>query len=156
MPFQNTVHGSLNEGLPGASASDNPFSSIVKKAINGCAPGLFLWGSGNGQTFSPAGSGKPDGFCIRTHTGLITGFLQEAQEIIPEGFNATAAANGDWYARSTTTALVKQKVFANTTTGTISTAAANSTVAGHVETDFVVTFVAAPGTAGSAIIISKY
>lgn len=156
MPFQRDVRATLNEGVAGTQASANPFSSTVKQAKDACAPGLFLWGSADGKTFSPLGAGAPDGFCIRTNTGMITKFLAESQMIIPLGFAATVVHDGDWYARATTTAVVKQKVFASNTTGTIATGAAGDVIAGHTETDFSVTQVAEPGTAGSAIVISKY
>lgn len=156
MPFQKNVLGSLNEGVAGSPASANPFSTVVKQSLNDCAPGLFLWSSADGTTFSPLGVGKPTGFCIRTQTGLITGFLSEAQMVIPDGFNATAAYDGDWYARATTTAFIDQKAFASNLDGTIATGAAGAAIADHTETDFSVTYVASPGTAGSAIIISKH
>lgn len=156
MSVQRNVNATLNEGVAGTQASANPYSSTVKQAKDACAPGLFVWASADGRTFSPLGADEPTGFCIRTNTGLITNYLAEAQMIIPEGFNATAVHDGDWYARATTTAVLKQKVFANNTTGTIATGAAGATIAGHTETQFSVTQVAEPGTAGSAIIISKY
>lgn len=156
MSFQNNVDSSLNEGVAGSKASSNPFSSSVKQAKDACAPGLFLWGSADGKTFAPHGTGVPDGFCMLTHTGLITDYLSEAQMIIPLGFNATAVHDGDWYARATTTVSIKQKVFANNTTGAIATGAAGATIAGHTETQFTVSYVAEPGTAGSVIIISRY
>ncbi|MFJ7315264.1 hypothetical protein ACIQVE_21375 [Pseudomonas sp. NPDC098747] len=156
MPFQQKVGTGLVEGLPGDPASANPFSTIVKQAKDACAPGLFLWGSANGKTFSPLGAGKPDAYCMRDQTGVFGGFLKEAGNIIPLGFNATGVIDGDWYAVSKTTASVKQKVFASNLNGTISTGAAGSSIADHTETDFTVTKVAGTGAAGSAIVISKH
>lgn len=156
MSFQQKVGIGLVGGLPGDPASANPFSTVVKQAKDSCAPGLFMWGSADGETFSPHGAGKPDAYCMRDQTGVIGGYLQQASNIIPQGFNATGVVDGDWYAVATTTASVKQKVFASNLNGTIATGAAGAAIADHTETDFIVTKVAAPGTAGSAIVISKH
>jgi hypothetical protein len=156
VPFQRTVQSGLVEGMPGDPASANPFSTMVKQAKDACAPGLFLWGSADGKTFSPLGIGKPDAYCMRDQTQPFGGFLKESGHIIPLGFNATGAINGDWYAVSTTTASVKQKVFASNLNGKISTGAAGAAIADHTETDFTVTKVAGTGAAGSAIVISKH
>jgi hypothetical protein len=156
VPFQQRVHSGLVPGLPGDPASANPFSTIVKQAKDACAPGLFLWGSADGQTFSPLGAGKPDAYCMRDQTGSFANIYQEAGNIIPLGFNATGVVNGDWYAVSKTTASVRQKVFASNLNGTVSTGAAGAAIADHTETDFTVTKVAGTGAAGSAIVISKH
>lgn len=154
--FQKEVKGTLNEGVAGTRASANPFSSDVRKAINSCAPGLFAWSSPDGDSFSPSGAGEPDVFLIRTNDMLITQYLSESQMIIPEGFNATGVYDGDWYARSTTSSVRKQKVFASVTTGEIATGAEGAAIAGFIETPWKVSYVASPGTAGSTIIISKH
>lgn len=155
MGFQKQVYGTLNEGVAGSRASQNPASFSAKKAIGSPQPGRFVWGSADGTQYSPAGAGVPDGFATLTHTGVIIGYMAEAQMVYPDGFNVEATHSGDWWARSTTTATLKQKVFASNTTGEIATGAAGATIAGFTETPWVVTAVAAPGTAGSAITISK-
>lgn len=71
---------------------------------------------------------------------------------VPSGSALSVAVRGDFYAISKTEATIGQKVFASTTDGSISTGAASGSVAGSVETDFVVK---RGGAAGELIVIGN-
>jgi hypothetical protein len=157
MGFQSTVFVDLNEGVAGSPASLNPFSTLVQPRKAGAIvvqPGKFVWGQADG-TYLATGVGKPTAFAILTNTGKI-GDTQEASMDIQVGYPVTGAYDGDWYARSVNTAVVGNKVYAALADGSIKTQAAGVVDALLVETDFVVSYVGAPGTAGSAIIITRH
>ena len=70
-----------------------------------------------------------------------------------EGSTLTVAVKGDFWAKTLTTATVGQKVYVNTTDGTIKTDATGQTVSGHVETDWIVK---TAGAANDLIVISNW
>lgn len=72
---------------------------------------------------------------------------------LPVGSALTVAVRGDYYVTSSTVATQGQKVFVNTSTGAVSTGATGGTVAGSVETDWVVTL---GGAIGEPVLISNW
>lgn len=158
MPFQSSVSIDQAAGVPGMLGSANPFSTTVAQRGEGVVPirpGQFVWLQPDGRCLG-TGVGVPDAFAILTHTGMILSATAEAGMEIPAGQPVTGAYDGDWFATSTNASALKQKVYAVLATGEIKTQAAGVVDPLLVETAFSVTYVSAPGTAGSAIIISKH
>lgn len=153
------------EGVPGDRASLNP---IVYTWDNYLADGevkaaSFVWASATKEGFaSQGGADAPLGFVERWMAyPLLDKDIQtingvegvRASLTAPDGWPLTIARKGDFYAIATTAATVGQKVFANSTDGTIATDAAGASVAGHVETGFAVQ---TAGAAGELIVISSW
>lgn len=154
MPFQQQVNAAMAIGVPGSIASNNPVSTAV---ITDNGGGVPLTAGPNGLTVAhfawltqeaaaghvPAvanntttGTTAPDGFVIRDLGALIYNVLDEGTMVIPAGLQVTLLTRGDVFAVSSTAPVRGQKVFASTTDGSISGAAAGATVTGSVETRF--------------------
>lgn len=135
--FQRTVNLQQAAAVAGDFASANPRSSVVGHegtlvaGPNGVTVALFAWATSAGLV-SNAGTGKPTGFVHRRQgAALITDYLGETSNLIPQGFEVTLMSSGDyWVAPTVSTAVIGHKVFANFATGAIQTAAAGSTIAG--------------------------
>ena len=151
--FQTSVRVQPAPALAGDFASANPRSSVLAgpgslySGANGVAIGVFAWavssGVANGLSgetdalniVSNAGSGVPTGFVSRKgQFALITTYLAAYGGVIPPGKEMTLHTAGDFWVNSSTVAAFGQKIFANLTTGAISTAAAGATVTGSIET----------------------
>lgn len=147
MGFQTVVNQYPAPAVEGDFASANPRASVLPSdgvmiaAAAGVTVGRFAWVSGN--TVSNVGSGVPDGFVHRDHQALNFNLLSDATMVIPQGYGVTLHNQGDFWARSTTTATRGQKVFASNTTGQIATGAAGATIAGFTETKWSVASAAA-------------
>ncbi|WP_215762201.1 hypothetical protein [Acetobacter sp. P1H12_c] len=128
--------------------STDPTANGVATTTNGSGSGLTLNVTG---TSSVTAAGAPTGFVYADQQGLTTRYLQESTMMIPAGFMAQLAEGGDIWATSSTISTNGQSVFASTTDGSISTAAAGATVDGYVETAWKVSQCNA---AGSPIIIT--
>ena len=150
MPFQKQVNYQQAAAVAGDAASLNPRSTYLAgegslvSGATGVTVGLFAWATAAGIV-SNAGAGVPSGFVGRENQALITAFLAEGSNLIPTGSPVTLFTAGDFWAVTTTVATVGQKVFANNTTGAISTGAAGATIAGSTETKWVVRDAAAVG-----------
>lgn len=135
--FQRTVNLQQAAAVAGDFASANPRSSVVSHegtlvaAAAGVTVARFAWANSSGVV-SNAGQGKPTGFVHRRQgAALITTYLGETSNLIPQGFEVTLMNSGDyWFAPTVSTAVVGHKVFADFATGAIVTAAAGSTIAG--------------------------
>lgn len=135
--FQRTVNLQQAAAVAGDFASANPRASVVSHegtlvaGTGGVIVGRFAWADANGKVTN-AGVGAPTGFVHRRQgSALITTYLAETSLTIPQGFEVTLMATGDyWAAHALTTAAVGHKVFANLGNGSITTAAAGSTIAG--------------------------
>lgn len=153
------------EGVPGERASLNP---IVYTWDNYLADGevqiaSFAWASATKEGFaSQGGIDAPLGFVERWMAyPLLDKDIQTVNGVegvraaltAPDGCPLTVARRGDFYAVATTAATVGQKVFANSTDGTIATDAAGAAVGGHVETNFTVQ---KAGAVGELIVISNW
>lgn len=162
--FQTTVQLQQAAAVAGDFASANPRSSVVSHegtlvaGATGVTVARFAWATGAGLV-SNAGSGKPTGFVHRRQgAALITVYLAEISNLVPQGFEVTLMATGDyWVNHIVNPATVGQKVFASLTTGEIQTAAAGASVAGYIETDFFVTGfpVGGTGAVGELIVMSR-
>ena len=135
--FQRTVNLQQAAAVAGDFASTNPRNSVVSHegtlvaGASGVTVALFAWATAAGLV-SNAGTGVPTGFVHRRQAqALITNYLGETSNLIPQGFEVTLFSAGDyWIAPTVTTAAIGHKVFANFATGAIQTAAAGSTIAG--------------------------
>lgn len=150
MPFQKQVNNQQAPAVAGDAASLNPRSTYLAgegalvAGTTGVTVALFAWATAAGIV-SNAGTGAPSGFVARENQALITAYLAEGSNLIPQGFDVTLFTAGDFWAVTTTIATVGQKVFANNTTGAISTGAAGATIAGSTETKWFVGSAAAVG-----------
>ncbi|USA53862.1 hypothetical protein NDN13_01330 [Acinetobacter sp. C32I] len=142
MGFQKQVQLQQAPAVAGDFASNNPRAALLAgegalvAGATGAVVGRFAWAV-NGVV-SNAGSGKPQGFIHRENQALITTWLDEASNVIPQGLSLTIHVAGDFWAQTLTNATVGQKVYASLTTGDVKTEAAGATVAGYIETDWLV------------------
>ncbi|CAI3933531.1 structural cement protein Gp24 [Commensalibacter communis] len=107
MPFQNKINIGNPIGFNGGFASSNPKGTVFTGgAFNesafsagegGVKSGSFVWYNGTNNTFDNKGTGTPDGFVAKEQQGIITRYLEESSEIIPEGFMVTAYELGEFF-----------------------------------------------------------
>lgn len=146
--FQSVINQQQAPGVEGDFASANPKASLLAgegalvAGTNGVIVGRFAWVT-NGVV-SNTGTGVPDGFVHREGQASITDWLAESSMTIQPGFQMTLMTAGDFWVKTAGVATVGQKIFAKLSDGSITTGAAGATVAGYVETKFVV------GSAGAA------
>lgn len=162
--FQTTVNLQQAAAVAGDFASANPRSSVVGHegtlvaGATGVTVARFAWATSAGVV-SNAGSGVPTGFVHRRQgAALITTYLAETSMLIPQGFEVTLQATGDYWAEMTVApATIGNKVFASLTTGQIQPGAAGATIAGYIETAFFVTGfpVGGTGAVGELAVISR-
>lgn len=155
MAFQKTVNTYPGIGIPGAYAAINPIVSTAKGyvASAACNIGGFVWADASkAGCVKPTGTGRPLGFAVREITNPL-GIDVEASNVVPVGYPVSVEVKGDFFAVTTTTATVGQKVFAVLADGTIKTGAAQATFDGAIETDFEVI---QAGSAKDVIIISNW
>jgi hypothetical protein len=159
MGFQTVVNQQQAPAVAGDFASANPRAAVLSPVdasfiagTGGATVGLFGWSDANGNVTN-AGSGAPTGFIHRDQQALITAWLGEESNVIPQGNTVTLFNQGDFWAKTGTTATIGQKVFASNTTGAIETGAAGATVAGYTETAF---HVDSAGAVGELIKISTW
>ena len=150
MGFQTTVNLQQAPAVAGDFATANPRASFPAgegqyvAASAGVTVGRFAWIDSSTGLVSNAGTGKPDGFIHREQQALISTYLAESSNVIPQGFPVTVMRTGDYFATATVGAATKgQKAFAKLTDGTVQAGAAGATISGFVETDFVITQAAA-------------
>lgn len=155
MPFQKTVNTYPGIGIPGAYAAINPIVSTAKGYIASvaCNIGGFVWAdAAKAGCVKPTGTGRPLGFAVREITNPL-GINKEASNVVPAGYPVSVEVKGDFFAVTTTPAIVGQKIYAVQADGTIKTQPAGRTVTGAVETDFEVI---QAGDANDVIIISNW
>lgn len=141
--FQTTVQLQQAAAVAGDFASANPRASVVSHEATlvagaaGVTVARFAWATSAGlvsnTVVGAAGANnKPTGFVHRRQgAALITAYLGEISNLIPQGFEVTLMSTGDyWVAPITNTVTIGQKAFANLGTGEIQGAAAGATIAG--------------------------
>lgn len=140
MPFQTTFpYNDLPVAVEGDFASANPRRSMLagEAALRAGAAGLivgrFGWGSDAGVADNFNNGGRI-GFVHRNQPSVITPWLGESSFAANPGLEVTLFDGGDFWARFPAGAATGQKVFANVADGTVSAAAAGSTVNGAVVT----------------------
>lgn len=160
MPFQSTVTQNFAPAQEGDFASANTWHSSLAgpgalvAGTGGLRMGRFAWIDASRTYATNAGTGAPAGFIHRIFgEALITSFLGEVSNIIPQGYEVTVHQQGDFWARTTTPATFGQKVFASNTDGSVATGAPGATVAGFTETKWTV---GSAGAAGELIKITTW
>ena len=137
MSFQTSVNAVPAPGIAGDFASTNPRHSYLSgpgglvAGPAGVACGYFGWvDTATGSVVTNSGSGAPSGFVHNAHQALITAYLGESSLVIPGGFMVSDLFDaGDFWVKNGTGAAVipGQKVYANNTTGAVSSFAATGT-----------------------------
>ncbi len=157
--FQSTINNMQAPGVEGDFASNNVYTSALAgearfiTAPAGVTIGRFAWADANGLVLN-SGSGLPTGFVHRDMQAFITTYLQESSMLIPGGMAITLLNEGDFWCRVTAqNATAGQKAFASTTTGLMQPGAAGATIAGFVETNFVIR---SAGLVGELVKISTF
>jgi len=155
MGFQTQVNAQQAPACAGDFASSNPRASVVAPeggfvaGSGGVNVGTFAWAQSDGTVLNSDASAKPTGFVHREQQAFITAYLAEASNNVPQGQPVTLMRTGDYYFKANTNAAVKgQKVFAKLADGTTRTGAAGATIAGFIETDFVVSVACGSGELG--------
>ena len=156
MGFQTQVNAQQAPAVAGDFASANPRAAVVSPegafvaGAGGINVATFAWIQSDGKTLlNTDAAAKPDGFVHREQQALISTYLAESGNNIPAGFPVTLMRTGDYYFKANTNAAVKgQKVFAKLADGTTRTGAAGATIAGFIETDFVVSVACGSGELG--------
>lgn len=141
MGLQNQVNLYYSGAVAGDRASHNP---VIYLPRNPLAEGVVYVGRFVFKGTDPENQ-------VKTSGSVVAGFVERLLNYynftltsggtlaIPDETPVTVATIGEFYAAYTSTApTIGQKAFANTTTGVITYAAAGATVAGSVETGFVV------------------
>lgn len=138
--FQQTVNLQQAAAVAGDFASANPRASVVGHegtlvaGATGVTVARFGWATTAGLV-SNTGVGKPTGFVHRRQgAALITQYLGETSNLIPQGFEVTLMLSGDYWVAPTAQVTIGQKVFANLGDGTVLGGAAGATIAGFVGT----------------------
>ena len=146
MGFQTTVNLQQAPAVAGDFATANPRASFPAGEgqyfadAAGVTVGRFAWLDAVTGLVSNSGFGKPDGFIHREQQALISVYLAETSNVVPQGLPVTVMRTGDYWATATVAAAVKgNKVFAKLSDGTVQAGAAGATIAGFIETDFVIT-----------------
>lgn len=110
-----------------------------KAGTNGLILGRFCWRNATNTDFvDNTGTGAPLGFLILNGTGVGTDYTQEAYNEIGAGHEVAPMAKCEIWLEAPSAATVGQKVFAVLADGTYKLDAAGATVAGAIETDFIV------------------
>jgi len=158
MGFQTQIFIEPASAVAGDFASSNPRATLLAgpgsltAGSTGVTVGCFAWVDFATGEVANSGAGKPSGFVHREQQAVMTVWLQEASQIVPQGLGVTLHVSGDFWVESKTASSAGQKVFANNSDGTVSTGSPGATIAGHTETDW---FVASSASANELIKISS-
>ena len=133
--FQQIVNNELPPAVPGDFAGANIKTSILAGAFrfvappSGCNTGLMGWASpvsGYLSNYYQASSFL--GFVHREMQALATAYLSYASTLIPGGDMVTGFNQGDFWGYFPSGATAGQKVYANPTTGALTSAATGGSV----------------------------
>lgn len=138
--FQTSVNYQPAVGVVGDFASTNPRASVLAgpgalvAGPNGLTVGAFAWIDPSGTFATNYGSGSVAGFVSRYQRALITTYLAQSGLAVPAGFEVSLHQAGDFWAYTSTGAVIGQTVYANYATGAIATGAAGAAPTGGVVT----------------------
>jgi hypothetical protein len=130
--FQATINNQPAPAKAGDFASANPRATMlagpgtITAAAAGVTIGNFVWVDKSTGVASNNGIGVPDGFVVNKLQAAITVWLAGNSLIVPGGMPLTVFKQGDFWAATSTQAVPGMKVYANYTTGAISTYATGS------------------------------
>lgn len=108
MGFQTVVNATPAPAVAGDFASINPRATVLAgpgglvTGANGVTVGKFAWIAPDGVTANNFGSAPnvPDGFVHRDQQALITQFLGQASNLVPQGFPITLFSAGDFWVKN--------------------------------------------------------
>jgi hypothetical protein len=138
--FQTSVNLQQAAAVAGDFASANPRSSEVSHegtfvaGANGVTVANFAWANSAGVVSNTivgnaSISNRPTGFVHRRQgAALITTYLGQVSNLVPQGFEVTLMDTGDYWVAPLNQALIGQKAFANLGDGTIRTASGGGTI----------------------------
>lgn len=146
MPFQSSVNTQPAPALAGDFASANPRFSVLAgpnaliAGSAGVTVGRFAWigglhdADGAGSIVANTGVGAPAGLVGRRQNALITTFLAESGNLIPQGFGVQLFNGGDFWVKNDDTVPVisGSSVYANFADGKITFTAATASVTASV------------------------
>lgn len=151
MPFQTRVNLFNPLAVAGDFASANPRASVLAgeggfvAGPGGVTVGRFAWVAADGRTVTNfgEGAGAPDGFVHRDQQALITVYLGEASNVIPQGFPVTLHDEGDFFATIAggSASVIGSSVYANYADGSVNigSAPAGTTATGSIGATFTAT-----------------
>ena len=167
--FPSTVRQRPAKGMPGDKASLNPVVYTDRNFIAGdeaVTVGNFVWddpanpdpADGQGAdvcaALSAGGAGVPPLGIVENTLSFVNDDVRGAGTLpVPKGSALSTVRRGDLYVVAATAAAKGQKLFAVLADGSIKTGAAGATVAGAVETPWVVT---GGGAAGELVTVSNW
>lgn len=137
------VHQYFAEGIPGRLVNENPHVYTVLNYLAGGEVKIasFVWlNSDDNPRVVNTGTGVPFGFVTTLYDYYIRNRENDTFMAL-ENERVTIVRQADIWAQSAAAVTVGQKVFANLTTGAVSTGAAGATVSGAIETSFIVKYV---------------
>lgn len=136
MGFQTQVNANPAPAVAGDFASANPRATVLAgpggliAGAGGVTVGKFAWVDDDGVTVFNHGTATraPDGFVHREQQALISTYLAESSNIIPEGFPVTLHNEGDFWARLTgsNAASIGDTLYADYDTGDVTADAAST------------------------------
>jgi len=134
--FQTQVNATPAPAVAGDFASANPRASVLAgeggfiAGAGGVTVGRFAWIDDDGVTVLSHGTATraPDGFVHREQQALITTYMAETSNVIPEGFPVTLMNAGDFWALLTgaNAAVYGSALFADYATGAVTAVAAST------------------------------
>jgi hypothetical protein len=146
MPFPGQVNTVPAVGVAGDFCSSNPRVSTVNGPgafvadVGGVTIGAFAWTDPTNVKARNFGGLTPVGFVGRSQQAIITQFLQDNTQIIPQGLGVTLYQDGEfWVLNSGTVASgitpgSANKAYANNNTGLVSFAATGNPPSGATST----------------------
>lgn len=131
MTFPTAVNTVQAPAVAGDFADKNPRATVdagqgaFVAGTSGVTVGKFAWIDSLGLTASNYGANAPTGFVARSQQALITTFLADNSQVIPQGLPVTLYSSGGFWVKNegTTTSVIGQKAYANNVTGGVSFAA---------------------------------
>lgn len=131
MPFQSQANTVQAPAVEGDFADKNPRFTVdagpgaLVAGASGLTVGRFAWQDSLAQTASNQGFGAPTGFVARHQQALITAFLGESSQVIPQGLPVTLFSGGSFWVKNSgaSAATIGMKAYANYSTGAVTFAA---------------------------------
>ena len=153
MALQKAVNTAAALGVPGAKATPDqsiytPVNSFA--ASGGVAAGSFAWLNASGELVQvmPSGATSVLGLVERDVYYPNYTITSDGSLVIPEGYAATVAVKGDYYAKVDASASVGAAVYAKAADGSVTLTSASNCATGWV--------VKTPAASGGIAIISAW